>query len=321
MQDFSSEFRNLSYVIRNAERILLFAHTRPDPDTIGANIALREYIRSIGKSADIACFDRLPSFAAGLFPGIVFRNPDDIDPSRYDAIIASDSVDRGFHLIREKIPEETVIALIDHHPNIQVQGDIRVIDTGFSSSAEIVFSFFQSQGIELTPKTATPLLMGILEDTGNLQHSCTTPATFAAVSTLIQKGGQLQKITEGIFSNNEMSTLKLWGKALARARINQSNKMIYSAITGEDIRELGNPSTENLRIASTMLNAVPDTKFSLLLYQIKPDTVRGSFRSEPHKEVDVSAIAKTLGGGGHALAGGFEIKGRIVEMADGWEIH
>lgn len=320
MQDFSSDFRNLNYVIRNAERILLFAHTRPDHDTVGANIALREYARTLGKEVDIACFDRLPIFAAALFPGIVFRHPDEIDFSRYDAVIASDSVDRGFHLIRERIPETAVVALIDHHPDIQVEGDIRIIDTEFSSSGEIVFSFFQSQGVELTPKTATPLLMGILEDTGNLQHACTTPATFAAVSTLIQKGGQLQKITEGIFSNNDIRTLKLWGKALARAIINKRNGMIYSAITKGDIDELGDPSTENLRIASTMLNAVPDTKFSLLLYQISPDTVRGSFRSEPHKGVDVSEIAKTLGGGGHALAGGFEIKGLITETASGWEI-
>jgi phosphoesterase RecJ-like protein len=320
MQDFSPEYRSLRYVIEEAGSILLFAHTRPDPDTIGANIALYEYIRSLGKKVDIACFDQLPSFADGLFPETVFRHPDEIDFSAYDAVIASDSVDRGFHLVRERIPEKTVVTLIDHHPDIRVGGDIVIIDTEFSSSAEAIFSFFQNEGIELTSKIATPLLMGILEDTGHLQHSCTTQATFEAVSTLIQKGGQLQKITEGVFANNEMATLKLWGKALARARINAGNGLIYSAITEDDIRELGDPSTENLRIASTMLNAVPDTKFSLLLYQIKPDTVRGSFRAEPQKNIDVSRFARTLGGGGHALAGGFEIKGRIVEMADGWEI-
>lgn len=320
MQDFSSEFRNLDYVIRNAERILLFAHTRPDPDTVGANIAFREYLRSIGKTVDIACHDQLPLFAANLFPGIVFQNPNDIDFSKYDAVIASDSVDRGFHIIHDKIPEKTVVVLIDHHPDIQATGDVRIIDTEFSSSAEIVFSFFQSQKIELTPRTATPLLMGILGDTGNLQHSCASLDTFAAVSTLIQKGARLQKITSDVFANNDMSTLKLWGKALSRARINQKNGMIYSAITEADIMDLGNPSTEDLYIASTMLNTVPDAKFSLLFYQIDSNTIRGSLRSEPHKGVDVSAIAKTLGGGGHTLSSGFEIKGRIVETANGWEI-
>lgn len=320
MQDFASEFRNLHYVIRNAESVLLFAHTRPDPDAVGASIALREYIRSLGKKADIACFDRLPAFAAELFPGVVFRNPDETAIESYDAIIASDSVDRGFQLLKDRFREDQVIALIDHHPGIRMTGDIVIIDQEVSSSCELVFRFFQSEGIAITPKVATPLLMGILGDTGNLQHSCTSLDTFAAVSTLIQKGAQLQKITTDVFANNKISTLQLWGKALSRARINEGNGMIYSAITEDDIRELGNPSTEDLYIASTLLNAVQDARFSLLFYQLKPGLIRGSLRSEPHKNVDVSEIARTLGGGGHALAGGFEIPGTIVEMADGWEV-
>ena len=96
--------------------------------------------------------------------------------------------------------------------------------------------------------------------------------------------------------------------------------MIYSAITKEDIEELGNPSTEDLYIASALLNNVPDAKFSLLFYQITPDAVRGSLRTEPHKGIDVSKIAQSLGGGGHKYASGFEIPGKIVEVSDGWEV-
>lgn len=96
--------------------------------------------------------------------------------------------------------------------------------------------------------------------------------------------------------------------------------MIYSAITEQDIAELGNPSTEDMYMASTLLNAVPDAKFSLLFYQIKPGLIRGSLRSDPHKQMDVSTIAKALGGGGHALASGFEIPGTIIETTDGWEV-
>jgi phosphoesterase RecJ-like protein len=123
-----------------------------------------------------------------------------------------------------------------------------------------------------------------------------------------------------VFSNNTISTLKLWGRALARAKINPNNGMIYSAITGDDIEELGNPSTEDLYIASALLNNVPDSKFSLLFYQISPDSVRGSLRTEPHKGVDVSDIARSLGGGGHKYASGFEIPGKIFESDDGWEV-
>jgi nanoRNase/pAp phosphatase (c-di-AMP/oligoRNAs hydrolase) len=96
--------------------------------------------------------------------------------------------------------------------------------------------------------------------------------------------------------------------------------MIFSAITKDDINELGDPSTEDLYIASELLNHVPDAKFSLLFYQVTEDTVRGSLRTEPHKGVDVSEIAKAFGGGGHQFASGFEIHGKIFETASGWEV-
>lgn len=320
MHDFSPEYRNLEYVLKNADRVLLFAHTRPDSDTVGANVALQEHIESLGKRADICCIDPFPEFAASLFPNVSFIPPDEIDFSAYDAFIASDSVNRGFHTVRDRISDDKIIVLIDHHPIEDAQGDIVIIDTGFSSAAEIVYRYFESAKVRISHRMATALLLGILGDTGNLQHSSTTPETFSAAASLIRSGAQLPKITNDVFSNNKISTLKLWGKALSRAKINPSNGMIYSAITERDISELGNPSTEDLYIASALLNNVPDAKFSLLFYQISPQSVRGSLRTEPHKGIDVSKIAKSLGGGGHKYASGFEIPGRIVETEDGWEV-
>jgi len=320
MRDFSPEFRNLNYVIRNSGKILLFAHTRPDPDTVGATLALKEYVESLGKKADISCLDAFPEFAKGLFQEISFLNPATIDFDSYDAFIAADSINRGFNTIKGHIDTEKVVVLMDHHPIEDPEGDIVIIDTEFSSAAEIVFRFLSGSGVRISHTMATALLFGILGDTGNLQHSSTTPATFAAAASLIRSGAQLPKITTNVFSNNKISTLKLWGRALSRAKINQENGMIYSAITEGDINELGNPSTEDLYIASTLLNNVPDAKFSLLFYQITPDSVRGSLRTEPHQGVDVSSIAKSLGGGGHKYASGFEISGKIFETSDGWEV-
>lgn len=320
MQDFTSQFRNLRYVIRNANRILLFAHTRPDADTVGANIALWTYIRSLGKEADIACHDPFPAFGHKLFPKAEFIHPDQTEYASYDAVIASDSVNRGFDQARDRFGSGTVTVLIDHHPIEDPKGDIVIIDPSVSSAAEIVYAFLKSEGDKITKDTATALLLGILGDTGNLQHSSTSTETFAAAADLIQSGARLSKITASVFSDNKIVTLQLWGKALSKARINPTNGMIYAAITESDIRELGDPSTEDLYIASELLNHVPDAKFSLLFYQIDGNLVRGSLRTEPHKGVDVSSIAKSLGGGGHKYASGFEIPGRIFESERGWEI-
>lgn len=320
MHSFESEFRNLRYVIRNAERILLFAHTRPDPDAVGANVAFAKYLTSLGKTVDIACFDPLPDFGRKLFPKTEFVHPDQISSKSYGAVIAADSINRGFDRIREKLGSDTVTVLIDHHPIESPEGDIVIIDPSISSAAEIVYRFMKSSHIRLTRDIATALLLGILGDTGHLQHSSTSTETFAAAADLIQSGAALSKITSAAFSDNKLSTLQLWGKALSRAKINPKNGMIYAAITDRDIAELGNPSTDDLYIASELLNHVPDAKFSLLFYQMDQSTVRGSLRTEPHKGVDVSSIAKSLGGGGHKYASGFEIPGHILDTANGWEI-
>ena len=320
MQNFSSEFNNLRFVLRNSRKVLLFAHSRPDADTVGANVAMQEYIESLGKQADIACFDAVPEFAKELFPRVSFTHPDRLEYATYDAVIACDSVNRGLDRIRDHLSERTVLILIDHHPIEQPEGDVIIIDSTVSSASELVFVFLKDRLKRFSKNIATALLLGILGDTGNLQHSSTSTQTFAAASHLIQSGARLSKITASVFSNNKISTLKLWGKALAKARINHENGMIFAAITKDDISELGDPSTEDLYIASELLNHVPDAKFSLLFYQVSDDTVRGSLRTEPHKGVDVSEIAKSFGGGGHRYASGFEIPGRIFETSYGWEV-
>lgn len=320
MSTFQEAFRNLRYVVRNADRVLLFAHTRPDPDAVGANVALAKYLISLGKSVDIACFDPLPDFGRKLFPRVSFLHPDQIELESYDAAIASDSINRGFDRVREDLGSKTVTVLIDHHPIDDPEGDIVIIDPAISSASEIVYRFLKAEKVRLTRDIATALLLGILGDTGHLQHSSTSTDTFAAAADLIQSGAALSKITSAAFSDNQLTTLQLWGKALSRAKINPDNGMIYAAITDQDIEELGNPSTDDLYIASELLNHVPDAKFSLLFYQMDESTVRGSLRTEPHKGVDVSAIAKSLGGGGHKYASGFEVPGRILETANGWKI-
>jgi len=65
-----------------------------------------------------------------------------------------------------------------------------------------------------------------------------------------------------------------------------------------------------------IINTISDSKFSLLLTEYQDQKIRGSLRSEEYKGVDVSKIAQALGGGGHKLASGFELKGSIKESLE-----
>ncbi|MFZ1720522.1 MAG: bifunctional oligoribonuclease/PAP phosphatase NrnA [Candidatus Moraniibacteriota bacterium] len=320
MSHFISEFRNLKYVIRKSEKILLFAHNRPDPDSVGANLALREMILACGKSVDIACYNEYPSTLTpiiGVQPA--FLHPDSVNIKQYDTVIAADSVDRGFHLFRDRISEDQIVVIIDHHPDITVRADIKILDTTSSSASQLVYDFLVATKEPITPQIATCLLMGILFDTGGFQHAIVSPEVMSVAADLVKKGAPLTKIAHTLFSNNDVAALRLWGKAFEKAHFNEETGMLVTAITREDIAEC-EASVEDIYQVAFILSGVPEAKFVLVLSEQGGGMVRGSLRSTKQQGVDVSALAQQFGGGGHRLASGFELVGKIVETDFGWQI-
>jgi len=315
---FEKEFKTIEYIIKKSNKILLFAHSRPDADAVGSNLAWYYFLKEIGKEVDVACFDNFPDYLKEL-ANYNFKKPEELDLKSYDSIIASDSVERGFEKIKSKLAEKQAVILIDHHPDITIKGDVEIIDANYSSASEIVFDFFEFFKIKISSQIATLLLMGILGDTGNLQHSNTTPKVMHTAAELLNRGASVSKISKIIFSNNRFSTLKLWGKALEKAKINPRNKMIATVITKKDLSEC-DASYDDTAEISSILNTVPETSFSLVLSERNGGIIKGSLRSEKYKGVDVSEIAHQFGGGGHKLASGFEIKGKIIETENGWKV-
>lgn len=318
MEKFLKEFNTLGYVIKEADKILLFAHSRPDGDTVGSVLALKEYFNSLGKEAIAACFDPMPEYLS-ILTKETFVFPDHLNLGEFKLIIACDSVERGFKEIKEKLREDQIVALLDHHPDISLKGDINIIDPEYSSVCEIVFDFFSFSRAEISKKIANCLLLGIVGDTGIFQHSNTTPKIMQTASVLMKKGASLSKLVEAVFVNKKISTLKLWGRAFEKAKLNPENGMITSVLTVKDLGEC-EASLEDINQVAGILDTVPGAKFALVLSEREGGIIKGSLRSEEYKGVDVSKIAAQFGGGGHKLASGFEVKGRIVETEKGWKI-
>lgn len=318
MLDFSKDFKTLNYVIKQSDHILLFTHTHPDGDAAGSVLALKEYIKSLGKNADIACFEPFPKFITPIISE-TFLHPDELDLKKYQLVIACDAVERGFEKVQPKLLENQVVALLDHHKNVSLQGDINIVDAEFSSVCEILYDFFAVNKIEIDRKISTALLLGILFDTGTFQHANTSPKVLNIASELVKKGAPLNKLHSAIYCNKSIPTLKLWGRALERAKINEANGLIASYLTKKDMEECGADS-DDIAYISTILNTVPGTRFALILSERENGKLKGSLRSEEYKNVDVSVIAAEFGGGGHRLASGFEIEGQIIETETGWKI-
>lgn len=319
MQTFKKEFKTLAYVFERSERILLFAHNRPDPDTVGANMALYFYLtEGLGKKVDVACWNEYPEMLEDLILG-QFIHPDSLDTSIYDVVVASDSVDRGFHLIRERFHEDQVVALLDHHPDIELHGDVVLIDAEYSSTCEIVYLFFQDQNIVLTPKIATALLTGILFDTGGFQHASVSPQIMAIASELMKAGAPLGKISKTLFTQKNLPAMRLWGRAFDKVKYVAKEQMLVTAITQSDIRDCEAKADDIYELAS-ILCTVPNIRYAMVLSEREPGLIRANLRAMKNSGFDVSNLAHQFGGGGHTLASGFELPGMLVETSDSYAI-
>jgi phosphoesterase RecJ-like protein len=310
------KFKSISYIIEHSNSILLFAHSNPDPDTVGSVYALYLYLKEKNKHVDIACLDSFPLYLTPVFT-TQFHHPSELELQSYDSVIACDSVERGFDTISNTLHENQAVVLIDHHANLTLKGDVTLIDPSYSSTCEILYEYFKYTHHKINRDLATTLLLGILADTGNLQHANTTIDVLDATSDLLKKGASLHKISDVLSSNNNISTLKLWGKALDKARFNNETGMIVTALTKQDMQEC-EATTDKVSQIAAILVSVPDVKYALVLSQKSESTIRGSLRALKYAGIDVSKIANIFGGGGHPLASGFELKGVLKEDSTGW---
>jgi len=317
---FAEEFNQIKKEFEKSRKILLVAHSRPDEDTIGSVFILKEYLeKMLEKKVDAVCLDAFPEYLKTVFEGENFTDLEKIKIGDYDLIVGCDAVERSFEKVINKKNENQKIILFDHHPTLElkkIKPDIVVTDEKYSSVCEIIYDFFDFHRIALNRKMASYLLAGILYDTGAFQHANTSAKVMEISADLMRKGAPMHKIIEATFKNKRLETLKLWGRAMQRAEINEKTGAILSFITSEDMQELGIKEDEIGRIAE-LLNTVVGTKFSLVLIEKGGNKIKGSLRSEWYKNVDVSEIAEKLRGGGHRLASGFEIVGKIVKGEGG----
>lgn len=157
--------------------------------------------------------------------------------------------------------------------------------------------------IQIDSDIGTSLLTGLIYDTGAFRHVNTTAETYAAAGELALAGADRERIIRTLFMNKSISQLKLWGKILSSMRYDEKRMITTAYVTQADLVELG--LTENaLSGIANLMNTIPGLKFSLLLTEQEDSSVRGSFRTE-HETVDVSKLARLMGGGGHKKAAGF----------------
>lgn len=296
--------------IKKAKKIAVISPKNLDGDSIGACCALHIALRHLKKESRLICVEDIPDNMK--FVPSVNEFEKGIDPSYYDLFIITDTAETKLFGLDSQLPEllngEKPLINIDHHISNKLYGTINIVKPHMATATMVLYRLFRAWNVHITPDIATALMVGIYTDTGSFMHGNTTDEVYEVASKLISLGADIRSIVKYIFKTTPLSTMKLWGKVLSRARQN-SEKITISYVTEQDFKEV-EAKPDDLSGVVDFLNTIPDSYFSLLLMDFG-GKIKGSLRTL-RDDVNLSKIAAVFGGGGHAKASGFTIPGRLV---------
>jgi phosphoesterase RecJ-like protein len=304
----SPELNRIVEAVRERHRFVLASHSRPDGDSIGSQLAAAFALRHLGKQVTIVNADPAPG-PLMQFPGVRgIQIADRVHvPAGDDA--AAIIMECG-DLARTGVSglEQFFVINIDHHPGNLEYGSLNWFDPSAAACGEMVFDLVRALGVPLTLEIATHIYLAILTDTGSFHYSNITPRTFDICEQTVAAGVDPVLVARNVYDSNNMGRLKLFGAVLSQMQIDPSGRIAIVYLDHEMAREAGGTYEDTEGIINLPLT-VKEIQAVVFFKQGEGDQYRVSMRSKG--DIDIGAIAKEFGGGGHKNAAGCTVAGPI----------
>jgi phosphoesterase RecJ-like protein len=283
--------------------ITILSHIRPDGDALGTSLGIFNILKNAGFRVEIANFSKeLPRNFDFLEGFSKIKNKIDFEDS---LIITCDSgsIDRlGFDLSNKKIVN------IDHHKSNTNYGILNIVDPNAVSSSFVAFYFLKDL-FKIPKSAAIAFYTALLSDSLFFSTSSVDQRSFEFASKLVTLGVDPAKTAQMIQQRKSLASLRLLSIALDKLKLYKDGEIALVKITSKELEKTGAKEYDREGIVEYG-KSLATVKISILLIELE-DKVKVSFRS---KDLDISKVAKSFGGGGHKEAAGFEIKGNIDEI-------
>jgi phosphoesterase RecJ-like protein len=312
------EVKAVADAIRANDRFLVVTHENPDGDALGSMLATALGLRAVRKDVVMYLSGQAPTPAEYRFLDLddVRRElPDDLDQRVLLAVDCAN--ERRIGETNTGVAGAKLVVNVDHHHDNSEFGDVNLIVAEASSTSEIVRDIFDELDVTLTPEIAAALYVGLVTDTGRFQYTNTTPKALRLAAELVEAGADVHGIFQHVYETVQFSKLKLLARALERAQLFEGGRLVVSYLLKDDFGAVGAEEPYSEGIIDS-LRAVEGSEMVALIRE--PPRNEGparriSLRSS-HDEVDVSAIARKEGGGGHRQAAGFSSEKPIGEIVE-----
>lgn len=301
---FPRELRRIAEAMRSGKNFFLAGHLNPDGDTLGSSLALASVLKRMGKRTYVYSADPVPENLE-FMPGINSIHVGKLPGGNFDTVILLECSNPARAGDLKGIPSRAKRLInIDHHRTAEAYGDINFIDPFSSSTAELVHQILYSMKVRLTSQEATCLYVGIATDTGRFHYPATRPHTFETAARLLEAGARASRVNDQIYSTRALPALKLLGRALERLELLDSGKSAVSVLGRGDFAYAKADAQHTEDIVNYGL-MIPGVRASVL-FREEEKRITVNFRSKG--KLDVSAVAKRFGGGGHRNASGCKLR-------------
>ena len=302
-----------------ADKLLLTTHENPDGDALGSLLGAHEILTALGK-------DSVMFMAADEFP-----LPAEYRSLPLEQLLNAPPADLGERVVVfldcgniDRMPVDSLrragtrILNIDHHHDNTRFGTVNLVDPSASCTAEILWRLAKELGVELTPRIAEALYVGLVTDTGRFMYENTTPEAHRMASELLEAGVAVHEVYRRLYEDLPQSRLELLARALTRVERHDDGALTLSHLTRRDFAETGALETDTEGIVDH-LRAVEGTAVAALVRELVADgrdRVRKVSLRAVDGRVDVSRIAREFGGGGHPQAAGFSTVLSVPELVE-----
>ena len=300
--------RELVATIESGRRFVIASHQRPDGDAVGSAMAMALALVALGKEATVVTDAPLPSFLQP-FPGTADILITKEVTVAYDAAIIMECSD----LSRTGITglDRSLVINIDHHPGNTGYGAINWIDESAAACGEMVLTLIDVLEAPVSKETATHIYLAVLTDTGSFHFSHISPRTFAVAKRCLEAGADPQWIARTHYDSSSLARVRVFGAVLNTMTIVGDGRVALLGITRKVLADLGATSDDLEGLINFPLT-VKEIAAVAFFKEVGDADWRVSMRSKGN--VDIGAIAKTFGGGGHKNAAGCSTKGDLASL-------
>jgi len=299
--------------------VILTTHLNADGDGAGCEAAMAAWLRARGVEAWIVNPTPFPP----TFEFVMEDMDWVVDVKSERAKEVCQAADLVMVLDTGEIPrigrvkpliEHLPSAVIDHHPMGDMPvGGASLRDTTAAAAGELVFDLIASTGGPWSQGILDGIYVAILTDTGSFAFSNTVAATFRVMAELVDLGAEPERIHRACYGSVAESRLQLLSACLKTLEVDELGTTAWMTVPPEAFVAVG-ATPEDLEGLTDYPRSIDGVEVAILFRTTDDGSTKISLRS--NGGVDVNAIARSFGGGGHVRAAGALIRQPVPEVHD-----